>query len=242
MIPKVIYYVWFGPKPLSRKAKDNIRTWKELNPDFKIIQIDESNFDITKYKFAYDAYNQKDWAFVSDVARLDCIYNNGGFYFDTDVALRKSLKSLLSYKSVWALENSNAINPGLVLAAEKGDFNLEQLLNIYKNKKYNSKSYDKVIVPIVTKYFLDQGFKIKNKKQILPNQTLILPTEYFAPFHLWGGGHITKNTIGIHQYAASWVTPHKLSSFFKIKQQLICDFPTLYFSVRKLRDRLSKKE
>ena len=85
MIPKKIYYVWFGKKPLTEKIKQNIRTWKKFNPDFEIIQINEENFDISKYSFVKEAYHHKKWAFASDVARLDTIYNHGGFYFDVEI-------------------------------------------------------------------------------------------------------------------------------------------------------------
>ncbi|WP_348636343.1 glycosyltransferase family 32 protein, partial [Lactobacillus kefiranofaciens] len=88
-IPKRIYYVWLEKNPLPKVVQKNLKNWKEVNPDFKIIRIDESNFDIKKYKYIEEAYRDKNWAFASDVVRLDIIYNYGGFYFDTDVFLKK---------------------------------------------------------------------------------------------------------------------------------------------------------
>ena len=46
MIPKKIYYVWFGRNELPEDIKKNIESWKKYNPSFEIIQINEDNFDI----------------------------------------------------------------------------------------------------------------------------------------------------------------------------------------------------
>lgn len=233
MIPSKIYYVWFGNKPLPQKSREYIKGWKKLNPTFDIIEINENNFDFNKYKFSRKAFKEKKWAFVSDVARLDAIYNNGGFYFDIDVELLKPINILQKYKSVWALENSDAINSGLILGAEKYNKNIGSILDIYKNKEFKSTSYDSVCIPIVSGYFRKQGFKNKNKLQVLKDQTIILPSDFFAPYHYWGGGRITGRTIGIHHYAANWDTG-KLPLSTKIKRELVFRIPSIYYGIRKI--------
>lgn len=235
MIPKKIFYIWFGNKPLPSDLKKYIKGWEKLNPDFSIECINEKNFDISKYKFTQDAYDDKKWAFVSDLARLDVIYNKGGFYLDTDVELRKPLTSLLNYKSVWALENSDSIASGLIIGAEPKNKNLERIINLYKDIDYkNTSEEDLVTVKIVTNYFLQHGFKIKNKNQLLSDGTLILSSDYFAPFHFWGGGHITKRTIGVHKYMGSWINLKNLSKKYKINRECMLLFPTVYVKIREI--------
>lgn len=51
------------------------------------------------FSFTKEAYASKDWAFVSDVARLYTIYKNGGIYLDIDVELIGSLVSLRHHSS-----------------------------------------------------------------------------------------------------------------------------------------------
>lgn len=46
MIPKVIHYCWFGGKPLDEQTKQNIESWKKYCPKYKIVQWNESNFDV----------------------------------------------------------------------------------------------------------------------------------------------------------------------------------------------------
>lgn len=231
MIPSKIYYAWFGDKPLPQSSRININGWKKLNPTFDIIEINKYNFDYNKYRFSQKAYKEKKWAFVSDVARLDTIYNNGGFYFDVDVELLKPIDILQEYKSVWAMENSDAINSGLVLGAEMHDKNIESILNIYRNKEFISSSYDSVCVPIVSNYFRKHGFKNKNKLQILADKTVILSSEFFAPYHYWGGGRVTRKTIGIHHYSANWDTG-KLYLSTRVKREIVYRAPTIYYGIR----------
>ena len=78
MIPKKIHYCWFGGNPLDETSRRCIASWKTHFPDYEIIQWDERNFDISQMKFMEQAYQAKKWAFVSDVARLLIIYQNGG--------------------------------------------------------------------------------------------------------------------------------------------------------------------
>lgn len=235
-IPKRIYYVWLGKNPLPKIVKKNLENWRELNPDFEIIKIDEHNFDISKYKYVEQAYRDGNWAFASDVVRLDTIYNYGGFYFDTDVYFKKNINSLCKYKSVWAMENSGLINSGLVLGAHKGDRDLENILNIYSQKKYDKNKLDELItVGIISDYFKSHGLKINNKIQYLDNDQIVFPTEYFAPYHWWGGGRITSKTIAVQEYLNSWGTNTKVNLKSKLIYNLRLKYPNLYVSLKKVK-------
>ena len=79
MIPKVINYCWFGKNPLPESAIQCIESWKKYCPDYEIVQWNEDNYDINKNKYMADAYKEKNWAFVSDYARVDIIYERGGY-------------------------------------------------------------------------------------------------------------------------------------------------------------------
>lgn len=46
MIPKIIHYCWFGQNPKSEIIQKCIASWKKYCPDYKIIEWNESNFDV----------------------------------------------------------------------------------------------------------------------------------------------------------------------------------------------------
>ena len=123
MIPKVIHYCWFGKNPLPDDAKKCIESWKKYCPDYEIIEWNESNYDITKNKYMESAYKEKKWAFVSDYARVDVIYQYGGIYLDTDVEVKKSFNDLLDNDSIWGFEEKNFIATSTIGACKKNKLN-----------------------------------------------------------------------------------------------------------------------
>lgn len=207
MIPRKIYYVWIGNKNKPVSVISNIESWRRLNPEYEIIEINEDNFDISSYKFVSQAYDQKMWAFASDVMRIDTIYKNGGIYLDTDVEAIKPFDKLIDSSSFWALENTGAVATGLVFGATKENPILKDILDIYTDLNFNiDNQFETMTVPIVTNVLKKYGLKFNNRKQILKSGAVIYPTPYFAPIHFWGGGKVSKKTITVHHYAASWLS------------------------------------
>lgn len=209
MIPKVIYYAWFGNNPLPNEVLNNIESWKKYNPDYEIVKIDESRKDLFNYKdydFTKNAYKQKKWAFVSDVARLDVLYKNGGFYLDTDVEVFKPFEVLENYHEIWAKENRFSINSGLFMASEKKSINIKNILDIYKEKKFDSSNLIEIsTVTIITRYFAKLGLTSENKYIQKIKDASIFPTFFFAPLHYWGGGKVNSKSYTCHKYSASWI-------------------------------------
>ena len=69
-IPKVIHYSWFGGKQKSKFILKCIDTWKKKLPGYRIVEWNESNFDLEGHPFARDAYRAGKYAFVSDYVRV----------------------------------------------------------------------------------------------------------------------------------------------------------------------------
>lgn len=103
-IPKKIHYVWFGRGEKNERIKHCIESWKKILPDYEIIEWNEDNFDINYNSFTKKAYDNKKWAYVSDVVRLWVLYNEGGIYMDTDVEVYKSLDEFLNEEAFTGFE------------------------------------------------------------------------------------------------------------------------------------------
>lgn len=86
-IPKIIHYCWFGGGAISPENRKCMESWKKYCPDYKIIEWNEQNFEISQNRYAQQAYEAKKYAFVSDYVRLAVLYEYGGIYLDTDVEL-----------------------------------------------------------------------------------------------------------------------------------------------------------
>ena len=58
-IPKIIHYCWFGGGPISPESRKCIESWKKYCPDYKIIEWNDQNFDISTNRYAQQAYEAK---------------------------------------------------------------------------------------------------------------------------------------------------------------------------------------
>jgi len=206
MIPKIIHYCWFGGKQLPPKAKKCIASWEKYFPDYEIKEWNETNYDVYKIPYIADACKAKKYAYVSDYARFDILYQNGGVYFDTDVEVIKSFDSILSNGSFIGMEKSGSINPGVGCAFNAGQPVLKEILMVYQDLDF-SDSLKKIytITDLTTGVFTKHGFKDNNLIQNIADTT-IYPAEYFNPID-YDTHYLCKtgNTFSIHYGNASWV-------------------------------------
>ncbi len=209
MIPKVIHYCWFGQGPLPELAMRCIASWKKYCPDYEIKRWDETNVDVSSVDYMREAYEEKVWAFVSDVARLQIVYEQGGIYLDTDVELVRPLDDLLQHRAFAGIQTDKTIALGLGFGAEAGHPLVRELLNAYQDRHFRRAdgTLDRTAVPAVQHpVFVKNGFNGRDTKQTILGVT-IYPTEYFCPMsNKTGIVALTENTYSIHHFAASWFT------------------------------------
>lgn len=226
-IPKKIHYCWFGRNPLPKSAVKCIQSWKKYFPDYEIIQWNEDNYDVNKIKYIREAYKSKKYAFVSDYARFDILYHEGGIYFDTDVEVIKSFDDILekgpfmgceidgsfSWKDETinnAINLGGTVNPGLGVAVNPGLGLYEEILNYYASQNFLNEDgtiNQETVVTKTTKILREQGMKNVKEIQKIGGIT-IYPKEYFNPMNNNTGViDITENTHSIHWYSMSWISP-----------------------------------
>ena len=211
-IPKKIHYFWFGNKQKPKIVEKCIMSWKKNCPDYEIIEWNESNFNTSICDYVKEAYEAGRWAFVSDYARIWVIQKYGGIYLDTDVELLSSLDKFLSNKTFFATESNKAIGTGVGFGSTPNNPILSLILKEYNKLhfKLNDGNYDTTPCPIrQTKIIKDYlgDFDINNSPVHI-GHTWIYPSEFFCPLDY--STHKlskTKNTVAIHWYAGSWVSP-----------------------------------
>lgn len=181
-------------------------------PDYKIIQWDESNFDVDLIPYTREAYNAKKYAFVSDYARFWIMFHYGGIYFDTDVEIIKPIEDIVAKGSFLGVEQQGAngvtINPGLGFGMEKNSIIISDLMKIYQNSHFICEGDTvkaKNIVEITTDYLIKNGLENTSNVQLCCGCT-IYPKDYFCPIdYNTRELKITDNTRTIHHYAESWI-------------------------------------
>ncbi|GHV93957.1 glycosyl transferase [Spirochaetia bacterium] len=216
MIPKLIHYCWFGGNPLPPLAQKCLSSWKKYFPDFVINEWNERNYNPDKIPYTADAHKLKKYAFVSDYARFDILYQFGGVYFDTDVEVLKSFDKILSNGSFLGMETAGRINPGVGCAFNAGNLVLKNILDYYQGLCFinsDGSINNSTVVDYTTNIFIDYGFKNKNELQKI-NDVNIYPVAYFNPIDYdTHYRHITAHTHSIHHGTASWVNgPQKMTA------------------------------
>lgn len=225
MIPKIIHYCWFGGAELPNLAQKCIASWRKYCPDYEIREWNERNYDISsKPLYVRQAYEKKKWAFVSDYARFDILYQYGGLYFDTDVEMIRPIESILERGAFLGCEkpmsdNNIMVNPGLGMAAEAGMRFYREVLD-----SYNDEQFEYITVGNKTKTIVDRTTEILEKHGLCysPNvqkvdNIMIYPPEYFCPFDFrLRRMNKTKNTYTIHWYDASWFSEQQKKDYSEL--------------------------
>ena len=206
-IPKIIHYCWFGGGSISPESRRCIESWKKYCPDYKIIEWNEQNFDISKNRYAQQAYEAKKYAFVSDYVRLAVVYEHGGIYLDTDVELVRPLDELLELPGFMGFQTNNEVATGLGFGAYKGNPVVQALLQNYAALDFIKADGSADLTPCPerdTRVLQTLGVRKDGARQSIAEMELF-PAEYFCPMDFYTRKlRVTPNTYSIHHYAESW--------------------------------------
>jgi len=106
-IPKVIHFIWIGPRPFPRESIENVKSWMAHHPDWTVkFWTDRSRplphpemkvqmLSDFKFLMLEDYFHLSDnYAEKADVWRYEILFQEGGVYVDHDVKCLKSFDSL----------------------------------------------------------------------------------------------------------------------------------------------------
>ncbi len=213
MIPKTIHYCWFGGKPKPTSVLRCIDSWRKYCPDYEVKEWNEGNFDVYVLPYTRDAYQAGKYAFVSDVARFQVLYQEGGVYFDTDVEVIRPIDDLVERGAFMGWEKPDALGnmhvaPGLGLAAPKHFPFYKEVLDGFASLPYyleNGQWNPYTMIPLVTDLLKQKGLRVDGTFQNV-NVINIYPADYLCPMDsLTGKIELTDNTHTIHHYSMSWL-------------------------------------
>lgn len=204
MIPKKIYYCWFGKKALNGLQKRCIESWQEKLPEYEITKLDESNCDFSK-PILKSFFKKKQWAFISDYLRLTTLYKHGGIYFDVDIEVIKSFDPLLNQSCFLGDESEGRPNTAVLGSIRNHPFlrNCIEEMDVRFEKNLPYKIAPEVAMSAIEKYDLD-------------TPPTVYSTDFFYPFNPYDSAtgkdqlmysDITDNTYAIHHWAKSWSLP-----------------------------------
>ncbi|MFC5773352.1 glycosyltransferase family 32 protein [Ectobacillus antri] len=207
-IPKVIHYCWFGRGDKPEIVKKCIASWKSVLQDYKIMEWNEDNFDITCNSYVQQAYECRKFAFVSDYVRVHALYEYGGIYLDTDVEVFRPFDRFLMHDSFWGFEQANYIATSTIGAA-KGNVLIKRFLDSYTSKMFLKEdgSHDELTnVAIVSDILKKQGLRLDGTYQEIEKIGVFYPQTFFSPYdYINCRTLMTEDTCAMHHFYKSWL-------------------------------------
>lgn len=207
-IPKKIHCFWFSKEKKTELAEKCMESWKRICHDYEIIEWNADSYDVTANAYMYRAYQEKNWAYVSDYARLDIVYRYGGIYLDLDVLLIKRPDLLLKHDFFVGFDYCRGIEAA-AFGARQGCPVVKEMLDIYKNKIFDPDKGTNLlnIQPLyLDHFFSEKGYQINGKYQE-KDGVAIYPKDLFSVRNIFTmEDYIKPETIGIHCYASAWLS------------------------------------
>ena len=205
-IPKVVHFIWLGPKPFPRESIENVRTWMGHHPDwtFKFWTDRERPLphpdmvlcplkDFSFRKLEPHFYSTDNYGERSDLLRYEILYNEGGVYVDHDVKCMKNFDALNNtYDFYCGLEvpyptalSSSLLPTNNLVGSKPHHLLLDHMMTWLEErwdqieKDYPGKDRDAVISRVSHRTFLVLGDTFKKYCNQNGNTDIALPTYYF---------------------------------------------------------------
>ena len=180
MIPKIIHYVWVGNNPKPKDIKKCMKTWKKHLKDYKIIEWNESNFDISSHPFVKKAYEAKKWAYVSDYIRI-----------------LENFDKFLNNKVFVGFERENYPFTAVFGAEKKNKF-IKKLLDYYDNlDAYNFDFENNNTISVSNILINEYGCSKENKEQLLKDGIKVYKDDILC--------NPSKNSTTVHIFTGTWL-------------------------------------
>jgi hypothetical protein len=162
MIPKIIWQTSKEPfNQLPRYAKDAAETWKNLNPEYKYIYMDDDEAkSFILHEFGEDwleIFNSYPLGVMrGDLWRYMVVYIYGGVYADLDTLCINPIDTWINKKEdlIICIDDDNKNYAQLAFAAKPNNITIKNVLDLIKEKSKNINIKDKDFVPNTTGVYI----------------------------------------------------------------------------------------
>lgn len=213
MIPKTIHYVWVGGSEKPKNIRKCMKTWKRLK-GYSFVEWNENNFDINSHPFVKKAYENKQWAFVSDYIRFYVIYHEGGVYFDTDIIVIDTIDEMLNNDAFVGFE-SKQYPFTAVFGAKKNHNFCKKVLDYYDSIDINQTNFsfnDNNTLSISDLLIKEYGCIPNDKEQMLKQKIKVYESNILC--------NPSLKSKTIHAFTATWIKKEDLSIKLRVTKKL----------------------
>lgn len=241
-IPRLLHYVWFGPKPLPAIYRAYIEGWRRLLPGWDVMAWREPDLDWSS-RYINEAYATRGWTRLADYMRVHALHRFGGFYLDTDMELLRPLEPLRDAEVVLGFQNRlrtpSWVN-NAVIGATPGHPFLARWLSAFGTRMPGWRRMGDAHGPgLVTRLLEEDG--LDNAPALAPRKVgavTLLPPDRFYPFpwtERFTPGCVGPETFGVHHWGGTAAGYRPLTPGETLRALGAMAAPRLAASVMRLR-------
>ena len=248
VIPKIVHYVWVGPRPFPADAQARVDAWRRLLPDYQFMLWDEQSIDFTP-RFVRQAYGVGAYNRVANYARMAALNQFGGVYMDHDVELLKSYGPMLEDGFFAGFQTMDAeaidIVNNAVVGSVPGHPIVRAVLAALDERNGADEVGSGTGPGMLSAVLRTYGPIAPQSEPLAFHGAKLYPPRYFYPyewFEEFSPDCVTPDTFAVHYWAALWKGPRMESVMgAKIQRRLTTANPTLAAFYRRLRNLHSKR-
>lgn len=224
-IPKVIHFIWLGPKNFPRESIENVRSWAAYHPDWtikfwtdrqRIAPVPQMEVhhveDFPFLQLKKEFHEAKNWAEKSDILRYEILYQEGGVYVDHDAGCLKAFHNLhRGYDFYACLElphpafDDHVITAGIgIIGARPAHPILERSIQLVHHRwtkvteKFRMDDPDTRKDRVIHRTYMALTYALKKNLDLPGNTDIVFPASYF-----YGKGNL-PTLYSTHGYGSSW--------------------------------------
>lgn len=244
-IPRTIHFIWLGPRAFPPNSVENVRTWIERNPTWKVkfwtdrkreppcagMEVAQiSDFSFTLLERCY--HESENWGEKSDILRFEILMQEGGVYVDHDANCLKSFDGMhRGYDFYCCLETPHEPFVGRsitcgngVIGAKKGHPTLAKVLTLIAERwdglkaKFRGRDPHLRAEIVMQRTYIALTDALLSTLNLSGNRDIVLPASYF--FSKSGLSSLYSH----HFYASTWIDRQKGSEEKQMLEKVIRRF------------------
>ncbi len=235
-IPKIIHFIWLGPKNFPLSSIKNVRTWVQTHPEWEIIFWTDrkrpppcsemivkyvQDFNFVKLKDTYE--KATNWGEKSDILRYEILLQMGGVYLDHEASCIRSIDPLINGYDFFAevcapytkIDDMATNVSNSIIGSKKNHPVLKSVLDyvIIKkeiaDKKYPENTENDIRLRVINSSYISLTHAVNDMIDKDNNIDIVLPEVFLS-------GHSDQSPVFISKYcAATWIHTDKDSKSLK---------------------------
>lgn len=190
-------------------------SWAMHCPDYKVVEWDNDALAKIDNTYVKEAAAEGKWAFVSDYIRLWALYEQGGFYFDSDLEVTAPMDAFRRFSFLTGFERTldgRRVRPiTALMGSVPKDPIIGSLLSEYDDLRFIQNGVpdlttntDRITRHLRDRFGVEKSDYGKGEETIFLNEASVI-----FPYYFFCTPKAGEENYSIHHFNGSWIEPGK---------------------------------